>query len=115
MTLSQLIYDTQSGVSQENVVWLNGLRYIVDEKAHFEHPKSLLDGKWKITVTSGPVIINLNFTPLGSRQEHKHLVVIEADFIQAFGTYSGEITFPNHPTVTFEDVIGVAEKHISLW
>eukprot|EP01095_Lingulamoeba_sp_RSL-Kostka_P000987 TRINITY_DN11337_c0_g1_i1.p1 TRINITY_DN11337_c0_g1~~TRINITY_DN11337_c0_g1_i1.p1 ORF type:complete len:502 (+),score=103.30 TRINITY_DN11337_c0_g1_i1:94-1599(+) len=137
INLSQNIYDNVIGVSQENGIWFDDKIYIIDHVVNFiapENERMLLD-QWKIKSNPGQEYktsdtltyqfyvysLNLNFTPIGSREEHIHAGILISDFVQPYGVYSGTIELidtndkDNIIEIIIDGQFGVVEKHLSLW
>lgn len=64
-------------------------------------------------------LVNLTFTPRGSREDHTKLLLMESDFIQPFGTFNGHVHFTTEDGdsvhVDVENAFGVVEKHFAIW
>ena len=58
--------------------------------------------------------IRLTFQPHGSQEEHINLFILDADFVQAFGTYNGTIELAGRKYI-IENGFGVAENHYAKW
>lgn len=93
------------------------------EKLAWKLPKfeNLLNQEWKIysSLAEKPLDpdspkINLRFQPWGAMEEHINAIFVQADFVQAFGTYHGTIELFN-VTYVIENGFGVAENHFSKW
>lgn len=64
-------------------------------------------------------LVDLTFHPQGSREDHTKLFVMESDFVQPYGTFSGLIRFVDEHgsdvRVEVADAFGVVEKHVAIW
>uniref|UniRef100_A0AC34FUK4 AttH domain-containing protein n=1 Tax=Panagrolaimus sp. ES5 TaxID=591445 RepID=A0AC34FUK4_9BILA len=120
INLSDLVYNDVNGVSMESVIWIDNNVYAVEKLAwKLPKPENLLNQKWQIFSISendnpDSPIIRLYFQPWGALEEHINAIVVQADFVQAFGTYHGTIEMSN-VTYIVENGFGVAEKHFSKW
>jgi hypothetical protein len=119
LNLSQLIYDDDTGASQENTVWVDGRSHQVGA-ARFVLPKNkeLDRNAWRIVAVdpknTAAQSVDLTFEPMGVRREHLSLGLLASKFTQAFGYYSGTLTVNSH-SYRIDRVFGVAEKHYSKW
>lgn len=55
---------------------------------NFAVPLEPLKAPWKISSRTGPAqeVVHLQFTPLGSREDHTHVLsLLVSDFVQPFG------------------------------
>lgn len=66
---------------------------------------------WKVESKNG--MISLEFTASVSKEEKVKLIVIESEFVQSCGRYTGHIVVDKmHFKV---DCMGVFEDHYALW
>ena len=113
INLSDLIYNDNNGISQENMIWLNDTLITVDKVIIDDSDKI-----WRISTSSSP-FLNLTFEPSGLREEHVNYGVIISDFIQPYGKFKGSVkisTFDsNTENIIIHDAYGVVENHYSKW
>uniref|UniRef100_A0A914PUU0 Uncharacterized protein n=1 Tax=Panagrolaimus davidi TaxID=227884 RepID=A0A914PUU0_9BILA len=104
----------------ESAIWIENHIYTIGKLTwELPEPENLLKHEWKIlsapeTVNPNMPKINLSFQPWGALEEHINAIIVQADFVQAFGTYHGTIELSNI-TYRIEDGFGVAENHFSKW
>ncbi|KAF1317439.1 Secreted protein, partial [Globisporangium splendens] len=132
INLSKDVYDID-GESQENAIWINGKVFPL-RGVGFSIPADPVREQWRIQSVDGLYVessagvehqlrtheaVNLTFTPRGSREDHTKLVVMESDFIQPYGTFSGHIRIMSEEQSVIMDVqvdnaFGVVEQHFAL-
>jgi hypothetical protein len=66
--------------------------------------------KWSIYSPNHPTLLNLTFTPRGTREEHVHVGIIASDFVQPFGTFEGVVAEKQ-----ISNLYGVVENHYAKW
>lgn len=127
VNLSKFVYDDANGVSQENVIWLDGKMHLLSKGAvDIICPSNdkVLEENWMIISRSKPTrestaltypFVSLVFSPKGTREEHLDFSLIVSDFTQPFGVFSGSILFADGSQVEVENVLGVVERHLSVW
>lgn len=63
--------------------------------------------------------VELTFTPRGQREDHANVLVVESDFVQPYGTFSGHVQFVtdsgDEVRVEVVDAFGVVEQHYAVW
>ncbi|CAF1646817.1 unnamed protein product [Adineta ricciae] len=119
INLSDIVYNDENGVSMESAVWIAGKVYKVNLIA-YELPEKqyLTSDSWQV-YSSGSIDpnapnIRLTFQPHGSQEEHINLFILDADFVQASGTYNGTIELAGRRYI-IENGFGVAENHYAKW
>ncbi|MCB0220406.1 MAG: DUF2804 domain-containing protein [Chrysiogenetes bacterium] len=113
LNLSADVYDNAAGVSQENVLFVDGKLYAL-EGVRFEMPKNPSREPWRLRSVGGDWL-SLDFTPLGARKQRLNLGVIRSDFIQPYGTFAGTIKVPGEAPIELGNVFGVVEDHLAVW
>lgn len=117
LNLSALIYDDEQGNSQENALWLDGKVYPLGG-VQFVLPKDPCTQPWRIHSKNPEAKeVDLQFAPLGTREEHVNLGLIRSDFIQPYGTYQGTLCPMGFglPSLSVGGLFGVVETHHSVW
>ncbi len=113
VNLSAQVYDDPSGISLENGLWLGGKVHTL-AGVDFQLPSNPRKETWKIHSKSGNEV-DLEFTPLGTREEQLNLGIIKSDFIQPYGNFRGLIRKDGNRPVDVTGLFGVVEKHLSVW
>ncbi|MCW5829088.1 MAG: DUF2804 domain-containing protein [Deltaproteobacteria bacterium] len=114
LNLSADVYDGPGGSSQENGLWIDGRLYLLGG-VEFALPGDPRREPWIIRSRSGTEV-ELEFLPLGTREEHLNLGVIRSDFIQPYGTFRGRLAAAGDVApVPVDGLFGVVEKHLSVW
>lgn len=70
------------------------------------------------TNTEYVVLVDLEFHPYGTREEHLNLGLIVSEFIQPFGVFNGKIDLMignEIEHIEFTEILGVVETHTSVW
>ena len=96
----------------ECAVWIDGEVHPVAEGRFAFDRKSPLD-EWRISTADGGV--DLRFTPGGMHAERTNLGVVQTNFVQPAGVYSGRIRFDGGRELTLDRVLGVAEDQDVMW
>ncbi len=108
LNLSAQVYEDERGHSVENAFWIDGevnaLRGVVFEVP--EHPKTQ---RWRIRSIDTDEV-DLEFEPLGAREEHTNFGLVRTDFVQPYGRFAGRVCGQD---VT--GAFGVVEVHLSVW
>ncbi|KGJ88115.1 DUF2804 domain-containing protein [Thalassotalea sp. ND16A] len=105
----------------ENVLWLNGKRhYLPTVQFDFKRQRSstLNTQPWHIrsAANSGQTAkVDLNFTPLNSRQERLNLWLLKSNFRQYLGHYNGVIIDSDGNEIMFNNILGLSEDHFARW
>ncbi|MGB9341177.1 MAG: DUF2804 domain-containing protein [Polyangiales bacterium] len=108
LNLSAEVYDDQNGHSVENAVWLNGeVRRL--SGVHFEMPSDPKTMRWLIG-SLGSDEVEIEFEPLGAREEHTNFGLVRTDFVQPYGRFEGRVC--GHEVA---GCFGVVETHLSVW
>ena len=101
LNLSELLYG-----SAENYLWLDGRLHALGE-AHFSSPK---EGSWKISGER----MQLQFQPIGKREQNVNLLLVRSQFVQPYGEASGTVCCKGE-TLEIASAFGVAEDHRAVW
>ncbi len=108
LNLSAQVYDDEKGHSVENALWLNGVVQPLSG-VRFEVPSNPKTGRWAIRSIDGDEV-DIEFEPLGAREEHSNFGLVRTDFIQPYGRFSGHVA--GHDMA---GCFGVVESHRSVW
>lgn len=108
LNLSAQVYDDERGHSVENAMWIDGRVHALSG-VRFEMPPDPKSGRWLIRSIDSDEV-NIEFEPLGAREEHTNFGLIRTDFVQPYGRFSGHVA--NHD---ISGCFGVVEKHLSVW
>lgn len=99
--------------SCENALWIDG-RIVPVGPASFVYDAARPEDPWRITTDDG--LIDLHFSPEGSRRQDKNLLVAASRYVQPVGTYAGWVrASPESPRREVSGLAGVAEDHFSRW
>ncbi len=109
LNLSADVYEGPGGVSQENGFWIDGRAYPLGS-VRFDLPPDPRRDAWRLR--SGEV--DLEFKPLGTREEHVNLGLVRSDFIQPYGIFSGRVSAGGEK-IEVKNVFGVVEDHLAKW
>ncbi|CAF0939136.1 unnamed protein product [Rotaria sordida] len=112
INLSDELYNDNNGISMENAIWIGNRVYTVD-KVIFQLSSQPSHFDSFIDTTNSP-IVHLTFQPWGIYEEHEHLLLINIDFVQPYGTYSGTIEYLGH-TYQIDNGVGVVETMSAIW
>eukprot|EP00128_Syssomonas_multiformis_P001830 Colp12_sorted_trinity150504_noHs@27294 len=117
INLSSDIYEID-GIGMENVMWVDGKLHPLGDAYYTLPSKDPVSEPWSMETTDGDgyeaPIVKLHFIPKGATVERLNLLVVNSDFVQPHGHYTGTVTFKNGDVITI-DTVGVAETHHSLW
>lgn len=94
----------------ENALWL-GEEIVPLAQASFGYDPKNLEQPWRVTTEDG--IVDLTFTPEGRRAERLWAGVMQSNFVQPFGKFSGRLNLSSGPLDV--SAFGVTEEHIALW
>jgi hypothetical protein len=108
LNLSADVYDDAAGDSVENALFVDG-RVTRLPGVRFHVPERPRTDRWRITSREGDAI-DLAFDPVGAREEHTHLGLVRADFVQPYGRFSGHVQ--DHDVT---GCFGVVETHRAVW
>ena len=110
----------ETGVN-ENAYWLNGQRYYLPPvQFSFQRARAqqAANQSWFITsynsVSSYPRV-DLEFTPVNSREEKLNLGYLKSNFRQYIGYYHGVITHHDGKIIPINKLIGLSEDHFARW
>lgn len=98
--------------SHENALWVNEERHLLGA-VHFHFDRQATQKKWRIFSDDGRV--ELTFTPLNSRSEKLNLWVLQSNFRQFVGHFSGYIVDGNGLRHTLHHQLGLTEDHFARW
>jgi len=101
LNLSELLYG-----EAENCLWLDGQTHALGE-VHFESPR---EGDWSIAGER----VQLQFQPLGKRQQDVNLFLVRSAFVQPYGEAVGTLRCEEE-TLDVASAFGVAEDHQAVW
>ncbi len=108
LNLSAQVYEDEHGHSVENAFWSKGrvrrLRGVA-----FDVPANTKTERWRIRSLDTDEV-DLEFEPLGAREEHTNFGLVRTDFVQPYGRFSGRVC--GHDVT---DAFGVVEAHLSVW
>jgi hypothetical protein len=108
LNLSAQVYEDERGHSVENAFWVDGKVHHLDG-VRFDVPKDPKSETWRIaSLESGAV--DLEFQPLGAREEHTNFGLVRTDFVQPYGRFAGSVC--GHD---LSGTFGVVEVHLSVW
>jgi hypothetical protein len=108
LNLSAQVYEDDRGHSVENAFWLDG-RVGRLEGVRFEVPQDPKTQSWRITSMTTDEV-DLQFEPLGAREEHTNFGLVRSDFVQPYGRFTGHVR--GHDVT---GGFGVVEVHLSVW
>ena len=97
----------------ENVCWINGQSQLLGP-ATFAIPEHPGREPWTLTSVGTEYELNLTFQPLGMREQQTNLLVLNADFRQPFGYFTG-VLHTSQGKYELENVPGVVEDHSARW
>jgi hypothetical protein len=108
LNLSAQVYDDERGHSMENALWidgkvrrLGGVRFVVPSNPSSEN--------WAVRSIDGDEV-ELEFEPLGAREERTNLGAVRTEFVQPYGHFVGRV---HGYDVT--GCFGVVETHLAVW
>ena len=101
LNLSELLYG-----SAENFLWLDQRLHSLGQ-VHFVSPK---EGSWRITGER----VQLDFQPLGKRQQDVNMLLVRSAFTQPYGEALGTLHCEGE-VLGIASAFGVAEDHRAVW
>jgi hypothetical protein len=108
LNLSAQVYEDERGHSVENALWIDGRAQRLSG-VRFEVPQQPKSQAWRIrSIDAGEV--DLEFEPLGAREEHTNFGLVRTDFVQPYGRFAGRVC--GHDIT---GAFGVVEVHLSVW
>ena len=108
LNLSAQVYEDVHGHSVENALFVDGeVRRL--SGVRFDVPSEPKSQTWRITSLEGGDI-DLEFEPLGAREEHTNFGLVRTDFVQPYGRFAGQVC-----GLDFTGLFGVVEVHLSVW
>ena len=108
LNLSAQVYEDDAGHSVENALWVDG-RVRRLSGVRFELPTKPKEQRWRIRSFDTDEV-DLEFQPLGAREEHTNFGLMRTDFVQPYGRFAGRVG-GHDVTGSF----GVVEVHLSVW
>ena len=94
----------------ENALWYDGQIYPLG-LAKFNYQKPMDQNVTTIDVED--FNLNLKFKPEGARSERLNLLAVSSDFVQPFGSFTGEFILQNKKVIV--SGLGVVEDHYAKW
>lgn len=108
VNLSSDVYDDENGHSLENALWVDAsVRRL--SGVRFEVPMDPKNMRWRIQSLDGDEV-DLEFEPLGAREDHSNFGLVRTDFVQPYGRFAGRVG--GHD---LNGCFGVVETHLSVW
>lgn len=108
LNLSAEVYDDERGHSRENAVWIDG-KVSALSGVRFSVPSDPRSERWVIRSIDTDEV-DIEFEPLGAREDHTNLVLVRTDFVQPYGRFAGRVH--EHDIA---GCFGVVESHLSVW
>lgn len=108
LNLSAQVYDDEHGHSVENAYWIDG-RVGRLSGVRFDVPSDPKSGHWWIRSTDSDEV-DIEFEPLGAREQHMNLGLVRTSFVQPYGRFVGRVC--EHDIT---GCFGVVETHLSVW
>ncbi len=97
----------------ENAFWLGGRRHLLGP-VHFTFSRSEAEtGSWRIHSDDGRV--DLTFTPLNLRSQRLNLWLLQSNFRQYIGEFSGHLCDGEGNKIKLDRVVGLTEDHYARW
>jgi hypothetical protein len=103
-----LVSDYNNGL--ENCLWVDGKAYPLAQ-AVFIYDDPIDKNSCRLYTTDG--ILELRFIPEGSRKEDIHLIILQSQFIQPFGSFTGKVKIDGNEFSV--SGTGVLEEHYAVW
>lgn len=108
LNLSADVYDDVNGHSVENALWIDGqVRPL--SGVRFAVPSDPKTQRWVIQSIDSDEV-QIEFEPLGAREEHSNFGLVRMDFVQPYGRFAGRVC--GHDIT---GCFGVVEAHLSVW
>lgn len=99
--------------AHENVLWVNGVLHDLP-LALFDYDRDNVHKPWRVYSQCGAV--ELQFTPHGSVDDHRNLLILASRFNQCFGEFSGTVTLKQTgATYSLSGLSGWCEDHYAKW
>ena len=108
LNLSAEVYDDEKGHSLENALWINGEVQRLSG-VRFEMPSDPKTRRWLIRSLDSNEV-DIEFEPLGAREEHTNFGLVRTDFVQPYGRFAGRVCGRD-----IGGCFGVVETHVSIW
>jgi hypothetical protein len=108
LNLSAQVYEDENGHSVENAFWIDGkVRQL--RGVRFDVPQDPKSQRWRIQSIDTDEV-DIEFEPLGAREEHVNFGLVRTDFVQPYGQFGGRVC--GHDVT---GAFGVVEVHLSVW
>eukprot|EP00656_Telonema_subtile_P004724 TRINITY_DN12152_c0_g1_i2.p1 TRINITY_DN12152_c0_g1~~TRINITY_DN12152_c0_g1_i2.p1 ORF type:complete len:332 (-),score=58.72 TRINITY_DN12152_c0_g1_i2:11-1006(-) len=117
-------FDDESGVAQENAVWVAGKLHLLGE-VHISPLGEPTSDKWRIHTShscdqecdAGKCgCVEMEFSPMGARRDGLSVGVLKSVFVQPYGTFTGMLRLENGTVVVLQEgAFGVTEDHVAVW
>ena len=108
LNLSADVYDDEVGQSLENALWVDG-KVSRLPGVRFQMPMEPKTQRWRIESLDSDQV-ELEFQPLGAREDHTNFGLVRTDFVQPYGRFVGRVR--EHD---LNGCFGVVETHVSVW
>lgn len=108
LNLSADVYDDEKGHSLENAFWVNGQVQRLSG-VRFDVPAEPKSKRWRIQSIDSDEV-DIEFQPLGAREEHTNFGLVRTDFVQPYGRFAGRVCGND-----ISGCFGVVEAHVSVW
>jgi len=95
----------------ENGLWVNGVLHKIAALS-FEYDRKNTLAPW--TIRSADGIVDLEFRPMGKREQSIDYRLMASQFQQPFGNFVGQIRLPSGECYSI-DIPGVVEEHFARW
>lgn len=96
----------------ENALWIQGERQLLSP-AVFEFDRTDERSVWRIHTIDGRV--DLTFTAVNNRSEKINLVLLQSNFRQFIGHFSGALYDESGASIRLDHCIGLTEDHFARW
>lgn len=108
LNLSAQVYDDEKGHSVENALWVDGeVRPL--SGVRFEVPSDPKTKRWFIRSIDTDEV-DIEFEPVGAREEHTNFGLVRTEFVQPYGRFAGRVC-----GLDITGCFGVVEVHLSVW
>jgi hypothetical protein len=108
LNLSAQVYEDERGHSVENAFWIDGEVQVLSGVV-FDVPQDPKTQPWRIRSVDTDEV-DIEFEPLGAREEHTNFGLVRTDFVQPYGRFAGRVC--GHDIT---GAFGVVEVHLSVW
>lgn len=93
-------------------LWIGGSRVKLD-RVEFEYDPRAILRRWRIHDEAG--LVDLEFNPIGKREDDVNFGVVVSQFLQPYGNFSGTLRTPDGELKELTNVFGVTEQHFAKW